>query len=193
MTSSKRNKAKERKAKKVEKQESDRARVRMAWTGWALGTIIGDNGNGRTITQCDHGCDLTIPDEDENHPVCAFMDAFFANVFKEEDLLYHLTDIFNDVPQVTENRDYKKMVVKILTRIGTNMTIDCSNTTESLLLWMNKTGSRAVARAIVIIENYDHGGFDSVFGKRCAAAKLRDLNTVEDSTRRDLLKFYLIC
>ena len=76
MTSRKRNKGKERKAKKAEleaEKEAERIEiVRNRWKNWARGVDI----NGRVKTQCNHGVDLVIPDGD-NHPVTNFIDALF--------------------------------------------------------------------------------------------------------------------
>ena len=78
MTSRKRNKGRDRKAKKaaleVERIDFRRGIVRNRWKSWSRGDI-----NGQLI-QCNHGVDLVIPD-DVNHPVTSFMDAFVMNTF----------------------------------------------------------------------------------------------------------------
>ena len=60
MPSRKRNKGKERKAKKAEQEveriEKDKMVVRETWQGWARGEDMLKNG--RVITQCNHGCAL---------------------------------------------------------------------------------------------------------------------------------------
>ena len=75
MPSRKKNKGKERKAKKAElereKIESIRALVHETWTGWTRGIGL----DGRQISQCNHGCD-SIPDN--NHPVTNFIDGFYS-------------------------------------------------------------------------------------------------------------------
>ena len=81
MTSRKRNKGKERKAKKAEIEAVNlRRTVRNTWKCWARGDVqhVGEGGRRMrgNIIQCNHGCNLIIPD-DNHHPVCGFMDAFF--------------------------------------------------------------------------------------------------------------------
>ena len=81
MTSRKRNKGKERKAKKFEaEQVAKRVKARTTWQYWARGEM-GLNVGGNCIIQsieCNHGCNVTIPDEN-NHPVCGFMDLYFMH------------------------------------------------------------------------------------------------------------------
>ena len=81
MPSRKRNKGKERKAKKAvlefERIDNERAEVRNYWLGWARG-----EDEVRQITQCNHGCDLLwMRPNANNHPVTSFMDAFVMNTF----------------------------------------------------------------------------------------------------------------
>ena len=51
MVSRKRNKGRDRKAKRV---ENERAEMRRVWQGWALGRA-GEQNNATKITDCNHG------------------------------------------------------------------------------------------------------------------------------------------
>ena len=88
MPSRKRNKGKERKAKKAELEvkriENEKMVVREGWQGWARGQDMLEDG--RVITQCNHGCDLVIPNSN-NHPVTSFMDAFFMYDANDSNIL----------------------------------------------------------------------------------------------------------
>ena len=82
MTSRKRNKGRDRKAKKAEleaekaaleaeRMEKSRAIVRNTWRSSARGLDI----HGQSI-ECNHGIALVMPD-DKSHPVVNFIDALF--------------------------------------------------------------------------------------------------------------------
>ena len=112
-TSRKRNKGKDRKAKKLEK---DRVRINRLWWGWVIGDPRKFN-----IIQCDHG---TIETEnlEQSHPVSNFMDSFFTHWHdKQIYVLEILKDIFPLHHRVYCSDEYRNMVIKIFTRIGTNM------------------------------------------------------------------------
>ena len=73
--SRKKNKGKERKAKKeAGKAEADREIARQLWSGWALG----DERITRMPTiQCHHGRDdVLMPDNLSDHPISSFLDDF---------------------------------------------------------------------------------------------------------------------
>ena len=76
MVSRKRNKGKERKAKKAEKEtEIERAEMRQGWQR----SVTGEYNNMSEVT-CNHGFDvLSIILDNKNHPVLYFMDTFFIN------------------------------------------------------------------------------------------------------------------
>ena len=127
MTSRKRNKGKERKAKKAELEaeriEQERGMTRKIWLGWAHGLDI----NGRVKTQCNHGVDLVIPDED-NHPVVSFMNSFSilwddkVRMDGPIKLMYeNLQDSFQTHREVWDNNIYRELVINMFTTIGTNM------------------------------------------------------------------------
>ena len=65
-SSRKRNKGKDRKAKKaVKKEDNERAEAHEFWRSFC------------GITQCDHDCISLIPDD---HPLSNFMDQFYINL-----------------------------------------------------------------------------------------------------------------
>ena len=125
MPSRKRNKGKERKAKKAaleaEVIESKRAMARKAWHGWARGEDVMLD-NVRVITQCNHGCDLMIPD-DANHPVTSFIDVLFMNYFFVEvkDIGDILADSFDTQLAVWNDDRHRKMTRDLMIGIATNM------------------------------------------------------------------------
>ena len=108
-SSRKRNKGKERKAKQqAKKEENDRADANRFWRSYRV-----------TITGCNHGCDI-IPADD--HPVISFMDQFFINTnHKSMNVKENMREIFKSHPQIWNNEGYRKLVLAILVRIGTNM------------------------------------------------------------------------
>ena len=185
MPSRKRNKGKERKAKKaeqkVERIENEKMVVHKRWQGWARGENMLDNGS--IITQCNHGCALMIP-HDNNHPVSSFIDAFSMNRFLEpvKHISDNLRDTFNTYPEVWNDDCHRKMARDLLLRIGTNMILG-----KVTLSGMPKD----IAYAVVVLENYDGSGvIDSTFNSFAVASKYRDLCCGESGAVRDELKIY---
>ena len=153
MPSRKRNKGKERKAKKAaleaEVIESKRAMARKAWHGWARGEDVMLD-NVRVITQCNHGCDLMIPD-DANHPVTSFIDVLFMNYFFVEvkDIGDILADSFDTQLAVWNDDRHRKMTRDLMIGIATNMILGKA---DVLLV------PRDIAYAVMMLENYDGSG-----------------------------------
>ena len=175
-SSRKRNKGKDRKAKKVEK---DRVRINNIWRGWWL---IGDPHKGTTI-QCNHGLPMfTMLD---SHPVSIFMDAYFTYWYDTRMcVLEILIDLFLSHQVVYNSDEYRSMVIQIFTRIGTNMVLtgdadDISN-------------AGGFAKVIMILEHFVVGDGDIIepISRRVVASKCRDLEYHASSTKRDALKFY---
>ena len=175
MPSRKRNKGKERKARKAELEVerikivmNERAEVHKTWTGYVRGV----DEDGQVINQCNHGCGyLFIPDV--NHPVTSFLDDFFAG---EEKTFY--STFQPHYHQVWENDSYRKLAINILISVGTN-----------LLLKKRTDGPNDIARAILVLENYAGNDIHAALRNRGACAKLRDLGE-RRTIKRDLLKFY---
>ena len=187
MPSRKRNKGRERKAKKAQElkmieheKEMDKMVLRERWQGWARGVDI----NGQVITQCNHGCDLVVPDND--HPVTAFIDDFFVNeIVKRMDIIDTLKVTFNSHRKVWKNESYRSMAINIFVAIGTNLLLQKDITVNA----------KHVAIAIVMIENYDERVYydypDSLLRNRFVASKVRDLCCIEGGiNKRDALKLF---
>ena len=97
-SSRKRNKGKERKAKK---EEIEKARIRYLWQRWTVNE------------ECDHGCTVEILN---NHPVSSFLDTLFANAKRKMHAAPNLIDTFPIHPEVWENENNRKTVLDILVR-----------------------------------------------------------------------------
>ena len=179
MPSRKRNKGKERKAKKA---EHERGMARETWQGWARGEDLLKNG--RIITQCNHGCDLLlmIPNAN-NHPVTSFMDAFVMNTFFDKHILDHLRDVFNVCPEVWDDDSHRKMAGDLLLRIGTNMILGNK---------VNVSGKpRDIAFTVLVLENYDGSGdIDTTINSFVIASKMRDLSCGRSGSIREVLKIF---
>ena len=188
MTSRKRNKGRDRKAKKaaleaeqaaleVERMERERGIVRNRWKSWARGVDL----NVQSV-ECNHGIDLMIPD-DNNHPVTIFIDDFCMHIANNANMHMgqYLRDTFTTHQEVWNNESYREMAMNILIRMGTNFMLNNDN-----------EGPRDVAKAIVALENYDGSGdlTSSVLYNRVAAVKVRDINGGDSSAKRDMLKFF---
>ena len=122
MPSRKRNKGKDRKAKKAEmearKIHNETLEVYKLWRGAALGEDIElDN---KKVILCNHGIALTIPEV--KHPVCSFMDTFHLNLLiNRKHILENLGDTYIEHSQVWHNESYRTMARDILLEIGTNL------------------------------------------------------------------------
>ena len=180
MPSRKRNKGKERKAKKAEhEKEMDKMNLRKRWQGWARGEDMRDLDNGRVITQCNHGCDLMML-YDSKHPVTSFMDAFFMSCAEGKHVMDNLRHAFNTCPEVWNTDLYRKMTRDMLLGIGTNLILEEANVLQIPI---------DIAYFVVMIENYD-GNLDSTMIRRVVETKYRDLGCGGSGSIRDVLKIY---
>jgi len=171
MVSRKRNKGQQRKAKK---EETERNRVHNKWTRWARGV----DENERKIVLCDHGCDVSIPDE-PNHPVCKFMDEFFH--FQMGDWWHTLRKHL----RVWNNNNYREETIQILLKIGTHKLLgkNIADIDAETILSLE-----IVAKSILILENHSEKlSIDDVCCTRLAATKSRDIG---HGNMRDILKFF---
>ena len=102
MTSRKRNKGKERKAKNAKKEEemvrAEAHKVWQWWTGKACSSIINNN--------CDHGCAVAISDD---HPVSHFMDNFFICWVRDISFFPHLKETFELHRELFNNETFLKI------------------------------------------------------------------------------------
>jgi hypothetical protein len=168
-SSRKRNKGKDRKAKQqAKKEESEKTDAHDFWRRFC------------GIIQCHHGCDSSIPDD---HPVSSFMDQFIINAQNREMTVHqNLTNLFKSHRQIWNNESYRKLVLDILVRIGTNMYMSLKVTDASWPV--------CVAQAIIGLEHYnDTYDIFSIFNSRVVSSKWRDLS-INSCERRDVLKFF---
>ena len=185
-SSRKKNKGKDRKAKKVQIEKEN---AHTLWKGLATSTVIENSvyRGVKTIT-CNHGCG-ELP-RDLDHPVSSFMKDFtnhWSQAKAGTSILEIITPQFQTHRQVLNDESYREMVVKIMIRIGTNMLLSkelCDGDTVGQAL--------TLAKVIAILEYYDDGmdSFETINRSRKVATKKRDLDTTVSSGRRDALKFY---
>ena len=180
MPSRKRNKGKERKAKKVGEEEKKRESVRKLWQGWARRYKGDCEMSLPKSIQCNHGCDIMIPD-DPNHPICSLMDAFFAD-YKD---LTNMQRVLKLHPQVWHNSINRKVMINILVRMGTNLFLRAyydNNSTDVKGMYLATT-------AVTILENYNKEmSIDTIVQTRYVAAKFRNIR--ENEGCRDELKCF---
>ena len=165
--SRKRNKGKDRKAKK---EANKVALVHRYWRDFcAIHPASG--------IECDHGC-IIIP---SNHPVSKFMDLFYLNMgYKDQfDMNENLLNTYETFPEVWNNERYKEMAIKVFIATGTNMILRKDNV------------SLCIAYTITVLTEYDGtSSIHSAFFCRASGEKNRDLDPAGASNTRDLLKFY---
>ena len=175
-TSRKKNKGRERKAKKL---ETERARVRELWQGWAAGTVAFTPDSESIL--CDHGCGL-VPEMD--HLVSSFMDTYFNN-WDNMLITKNMRNALQMHPKVWNDDSYKQISISILIRIGTKRRGD-----------PYVEASLTLAKSIVILEHLDPnngtGSLSMTLLSRRVSTKMRDLDidAIRSSMRRDSLKFY---
>ena len=190
MPSRKRNKGKERKAKKAaleaEKVESERSALRRVWQGWARGDNMsyGERHASNSFIQCNHGFAKIVPDE--NHPVSSFMDTFIMNLTRNMmDMYDNMKITFDTHPDVWNNGNWKKMARNILISIGTNFLLDEVVNEPNQIPWH-------FAYAILVLENYDGRDYEfleSIVNSSGFLTKMRNC-IGGPSFCRDRLKFF---
>ena len=167
MVSRKRNKGKERKAKKEEKEKAD---VRSRWERCARG----EDENNRKFIHCDHGRTVEIPDS-LDHPVANFMDDFFA---KGDWATCDWLKCLKSQAKLWSNDNYRNMAIDLLLIIGANFLVGSDSTS---------TDATDIACAIVFLENCNETkSMNEVFFSRGASGKVRD---IRGGNVRDVLKF----
>ena len=172
-TSRKRNKGKERKAKRqAKKEEKERADANRLWRSGC-----------RSNTGCNHGFDVDVVISDD-HPVSTFMDQYHINFqYKRMSISQNLREIFKSHRYIWNNESYRKLTIDILVRIGTNLLLDRKQIDNSWPV--------CIAQSIVALEHYNGtDDIDLVLNKRLVVSKWRDLAPSISSGRRDNLKFF---
>ena len=171
-TSRKKNKGKERKAKRV---EAERTKAHENWWGLAIG---GDKYNGKTIT-CDHGCKGLLPNN-VDHPVSYFLDEIFTLDSWGAELLAKMLQTKGE--PILNNQRYREILIIVFISIGTNMLLDGGHIELMRALILAKT--------ISLLEHHNSGdGLAKAVNNRVVAIKRRDLEICL-SSRRDALKFF---
>ena len=180
MPSRKRNKGKERKAKK---EETEREEVRKLWQEWARGKAP----SSRTVISCDHGRAsihplLMIQPSNNNHPVSRFIDQFFLEIVQEKNQ-HRIKDLLQAHSQICNNDADRKLATDILIVIGVN----------NLLMYPDGRNAQTVAGLtsliadlVLILENYTVD-FDTTCLPRDVAKKLKGIC---NHNIRDSLKFF---
>lgn len=183
-SSRKKNKGKERKAKK---EQAERAKVRTLWLGWATGE---EEYVTKTI-ECNHGCCL-IPSANSDHPVMCFIDDFvrYWKIYSIESaaIVHLMLDTLQTHPKVWNDESSREMAVSILTTMGTNMLL----ATETKQNERAESWAIRIAKAINVLENHSGGSFEKTINSRRVAMKRRDLSSIDCncSSKRDTLKFF---
>ena len=181
-SSRKRNKGKDRKAKKL---ENERVQLHSAWSSLL------------TLQACDHGCSM-IPDDLYNpcvislHPVSAFLDEYYAQFRRKKDGMDILIRTFNTHPQIWDDATNREILLNVLITIGTNLLIEDGKRRgiRSPTCQFSEVLSRN-AEIIISFERYgETNSFNSAFFDRAIVSKKFILIPVLSSIRRDLLKFY---
>jgi len=170
-SSRKRNKGKDRKAKKI---ESERLRVHNIWT------------DASKALACDHGCNA-IPDDF----VSAFLDEFYEKLFIK-DVEFPLKRTFETHLHVFNDDSHRKMLLDVLIRIGTNLLlVDYTLRSRTRIDALYIAVPLRIAELVLSLEEYGKTKIiDSAFESSYAASKRSYLLTELGSTKRDVLKFY---
>ena len=161
MPSRKRNKGKERRAKKEAAIQDNR------WRSWAVGPS----------TSCNHGC-VTIPPP--GHAVAKFM-----NTFEEALCGNHVFGVLSDMLHahtgVWDSDEHRQMAIDVLLSIGTNMILhrDRIDTYDHV---------RNIAQAILFIDCYDDKCNGNKYLLHGAVVKGPVIANC--GGKRDLLKFF---
>ena len=171
MVSRKKNKGKERKAKKVENEKVER---RRRWQR----LFSGLDANNVEFSQCDHGCAVISPDD---LAVVSFMDDFFIPGSGWSNTLRNL-------PRIWNHENSRNITISIFLRIGTNLlsldTFGCDQSQSQTIL----DATALIAKTILVLENYNKKmSIDAVCFIPSVAAKMRDIT---NGNIRDTVKFF---
>ena len=161
MPSRKRNKGKERRAKRAATEAEE------WWRSWAIGNRESDDG-------CNHGC-VAIPAQD--HAVSRFMNRYCVEYNHCGNSLKAMMKIFEESSEVWSNAEYRQMTIDALLSIGTNMILSEHYDWKSSM--RNGIG-------ILLLECYD-GNRD--FDDLAARMTIKSSNFIFGG-QRDALKFY---
>jgi len=173
-SSRKRNKGKERKAKKL---ENDRLKAHSAWASLLI------------LQACDHGCSM-IPDDLYHpaislHPVSAFLDEYYAQ-FRRDDGMEILIRTSVTHPQIWDDANNREILLSVFITICTNLLIE-----DEKERWRSPTCqfSELLSRITEIIISFEEYGETKSFSSAFYFKRVI-LSPFLSSIRRDLLKFY---
>ena len=172
-SSRKRNKGRDRKAKK---EESKRVAMYNIWQKWARGNM-GSAG----VIQCKHDLVTTVPDL--SHPVSSFINEYFLCDDTSNSLQHH--EALQNLAEGLDDRN-RKLAMDLLTLVGANLLL------SNNIYTVDVTG-REAAFAILVLEKYWESqtcDFDSVFYSRDVSRKIWGLTMSATYNNRDLLKFF---
>lgn len=175
-SSRKRNKGKERKAKKV---ENERLRIHNTWFPIA---------RGNSLIRCDHGFAEVSLLSDFDHPVSSFLNEYYMQLRRDFDIGL-LRKMFDTHPQIWNDTNNREMLLNVLIRIGTNLLL--VDNPQSPICKFSELLS-CLARIIISLEEYSKTkNIDLANLSQCVAAnRLFLIPKGSIYIRRDLLKFY---
>ena len=167
MPSRKRNKGKERRARKE-------ARSGAWWRHWTIGD------RAESDVGCDHRC--VVPPSD--HTVSRFMNTIDEE-WKNNSLVAAMRYTFFKHPDVWKSAEHRKIAIGLLLRMGTNLMLQKNRANEDKRKFELVV---TIAQAILLLECYgDKGNFDDAYN-------LADMKVHRSlpghSGERDALKFY---
>ena len=167
MPSRKRNKGKERKAKKAEKDKLQEDELRASWELWVHGPCR--EGEER----CNHGLQFSVLPA--FHAVTKFMNTFMEGLNSGDLAIHSIIKITVEKhPDVWTDAGHRQMVSDILLTMGTNMIL-------------NHTTAWNIGLATLMLDCYD-GKSDCKYATQCAVVKGR--SGIINCGVRDVLKFY---
>ena len=172
MRSRKKNKGKERRAKKEAAENQT-----CLWRRWALGYAPGRETKIEPL--CSHGCVALPP---PGHAVSRFMnDAFVA--WKNHRMMA-TKDTFLEHNEVWKDDDHRRMAIDVLLSVGTNLMLSDVNNDD---YEMQKIMAGDIGFVSLMLECYDGRG-DFVHAAHSAAAQ--GGTVLASGNARDVLKFY---
>lgn len=160
MPSRKRNKGKERKAKK------EAAKSEAIWRGWAL----------PSAARCNHVVVATIPPPE--HAIYNFLRALNECAFQYA--VFSATT-FNMHPEVWNNVEHRQTAIGILLRMGADIFLNSGVDEDEY------KEERGIAQTILLLDCYDG---QSDFGSAACRAAVKGKVLFHGSGERDILKFY---
>ena len=176
-SSRKRNKGRDRRAKKAAKEgETAMIELQKTWRRWEQGNM------GSCNIQCKHGFGEVLPNK--SHPVLTFIDYLSVCLWNPEpDAMQK--DIITNFEDVWNNDNNRKLAAIILIKIGANLLC-----TPNTIIYQDRKHQQFIiniAYAITMLEDYDEGlDYDS----NSANLRYIDLYCGSTNAYRDLLKFY---